>query len=49
MLAYQGLLRFAPTLLTVVLGGCVNPIAVRDQAIAPTYASAGTLLVAVVD
>ncbi len=49
MLAYQGLLRFAPLLLTVVLGGCVTPIAVRDQAIAPTYASAGTLLVAVVD
>jgi hypothetical protein len=49
MLTYQGRLRFAPLLLTVVLGGCVTPIAVRDQAIAPTYASAGTLLVAVVD
>ena len=49
VLTYQGLLRFAPLLLTVVLGGCVTPIKVRDQAIAPTYANAGTLLVAVVD
>jgi hypothetical protein len=49
MLAHKHLVRFAPLLLAAGLGGCVTPIAVRDQAIAPTYASAGTLLVAVVD
>jgi hypothetical protein len=33
----------------VVLGGCVTPIPVHDQAITPSYAGPGTLLVAVVD
>jgi hypothetical protein len=49
MLAYKGLARCAALLLTVVLGGCVTPIPVHDQEIAPTYAGPGTLLVAVVD
>lgn len=49
MLAHKTWVRFAPLLLVVGLGGCVTPLAVRDQAIAPTYTSPGTLLVAVVD
>ncbi len=49
MLAHRGLVRCAALLLTVVLGGCVTPIPVREQAITPTYAGQGTLLVAVVD
>jgi hypothetical protein len=49
MLAHRSLARCTALLLTVVLEGCVTPIPVREQAITPTYAGQGTLLVAVVD
>jgi hypothetical protein len=49
MLTQRSLLRCAALALTALLAGCVTPIAIRDQAIAPAYTAPGTLLVAVVD
>jgi hypothetical protein len=49
MLAYGYLARCAALLLAAALAGCVTPIPVHDQAISPTYAGQGTLLLAVID
>jgi len=49
MISPRCLTRLAVVTVSALLGSCVTPVSLQDQAVAPTYAGPGTLLVAVID